>query len=106
MGTAAGIGGPPLVLRYVDESPARLRATVAAVFLVGNAVAVVGYVAVGRVSVEDVLLAGAMLPAMLLGLMASRPLVRRIAVPTARKVVLGLLAAAGVAVLAQGFFGA
>lgn len=102
MATTAGLGGPPLVLLYADDALARLRATVAAVFLVGNAVALASFAAVGRLGVEDALLAAVLLPAVGIGLWGSSRLIDRVRGPVARRAVLSMIAAAAMVVIARG----
>ncbi|MEJ8281600.1 sulfite exporter TauE/SafE family protein [Pseudonocardia spirodelae] len=104
-GTAAAIGGPPVALLYQHESGPRIRATLAAFFLVGTAVSLAGLGLGGAVDAAGLLHGLLLLPFLLVGFLASgpaRPLVDRGAT---RPAVLGLSALAALGLLAQGLFG-
>lgn len=72
MGTAAGIGGPPLALIYQSRSGPEIRATLAIAFSVGTAISLFALWIAGRVGSEQLLLALEFLPALLLGLWGAR----------------------------------
>lgn len=71
-GTAAGIGGPPIAIVMANMSPAAVRATLAATFLVGTAVSLGGLAMGGVVEGRALLIGIVMLPATLFGMAASR----------------------------------
>ncbi|MFT4014409.1 MAG: sulfite exporter TauE/SafE family protein [Paracoccus sp. (in: a-proteobacteria)] len=70
--TATGIGGPPLALLYQHAPGPRLRATVAACFLIGEVLSLVVLALGGRVSRDHLLAAATLVPAVLLGSALSR----------------------------------
>ncbi len=67
MGTTAAIGGPPIALVLQHSSGARLRGTLSGFFLVGASVSLLALVVVGRFGRQELLLALALLPGILLG---------------------------------------
>ncbi len=99
MGTISGIGGPPIALAYLGLDGPRLRATLARFFLIGNLVAIPTLMAVGRLGADELVPCLVLLPGALLGFLVSGWLARHLDRTTARPVVLGLSAAAAVAVL-------
>jgi uncharacterized protein len=72
MGTATSIGGPPMALVWQESSGPRLRGTMSAFFLVGSALSLVALGLVGAVGTETIRKAGALMPAVLTGYVASR----------------------------------
>lgn len=78
MGTATGIGGPPMALVWQRSSPATYRATMSAYFLIGTLISLVMLTAAGQVSRETVLWSLYAAPVVLLGWGISRIAARRI----------------------------
>lgn len=72
MGTAAGIGGPPLALVYQGRSGPEIRATLAVAFAVGTLISLSVLAIFGRVGPEHLLLSLELLPALFLGLWGAR----------------------------------
>lgn len=70
--TATGVGGPPLALVYQHRSPAELRSTVAACFLVGEVASLALLFAAGKAEVSELGWAVALLPAVAVGAWLSR----------------------------------
>src|SRR5690606_25386694 len=68
IGTAAGLGGPPVALLYADQSGRKLRATLSLIMLVGNIASVVGYWVGGRLTPVDLTLGASILVPTGLGL--------------------------------------
>ncbi|MDP8925317.1 MAG: sulfite exporter TauE/SafE family protein [Actinomycetota bacterium] len=68
MGTAAGIGGPPLALIYQNREEQEIRATLAVAFAMGTAISLLVLALAERVGLDHLLLALELLPALLLGL--------------------------------------
>lgn len=71
-GTAAGIGGPPIAIVMSRLSPAAVRATLAATFVVGTAVSLGGLALGGVVRGYPLLVGVLMMPATLFGMAVSR----------------------------------
>ena len=70
--TATGVGGPPLALVYQHQLPSVMRPTIAACFLVGELVSLVVLVASGRAGSVQLLSAMQLMPALIVGAVASR----------------------------------
>lgn len=100
-GTMAGIGGPPVALMFQDESGPTLRATLARHFLAGALVTIPALIVVGRLGLEDLLIALALLPGTFLGFSLSGRLTRMADTRTVRPLVIGLSALSAVAVAAR-----
>lgn len=78
MGTATSVGGPPMALLYQHERGPVVRSTLAATFTVGTAVSFTVLAASGAVEGWQVVLALALQPGMVVGLLLSRVAVRRL----------------------------
>lgn len=72
MGTAGGIGGPPLALVYQERSGPEIRSTLAVAFAVGTTISLIALFLAGRVGEEHLSLTLQLLPALLLGLLFAR----------------------------------
>ncbi|MFI8949769.1 TSUP family transporter [Streptomyces sp. NPDC053750] len=70
--TATGVGGPPLALVYQHRTPAELRSTVAACFLVGEVASLALLFATGKAQASELGWALALLPAIAAGAWLSR----------------------------------
>jgi uncharacterized membrane protein YfcA len=70
-GLVASIGGPPIGLLYRGEAGATVRSTLAAVFTIGLTITVAARIAADRITGDDVRIALAILPAMLVGFLGS-----------------------------------
>lgn len=101
-GTAAGVDGPPLALLYQRQAPHTLRATLATCFLIGAAVSGIALTLGGKLSVEQLELTALLLPAMLVGLMLSGQLSRRLSPAALRPIVLAFATVAGVIATIRG----
>lgn len=71
MGTATSIGGPPVALLYQHHEGRRLRATLAATFLLGVVVSLAALAFAGEVTGDHARLALALVPGTLAGVVAS-----------------------------------
>jgi uncharacterized membrane protein YfcA len=71
-GTAAAVGGPPVALLYQRHEGSIVRATLGVFFAASATLSIVGYAVTGEITVDRVLLALALVPAMLAGVWASR----------------------------------
>jgi uncharacterized membrane protein YfcA len=101
-GTAASIGGPPIGLLFQHHRGTIARPTIAAFFAASGLLSLVGYVAAGTMHTDQVLFALALLPAMLIGLWASKHLHPFVDGGWLRPAVLILSAIAGTAALVRG----
>lgn len=100
-GTAASIGGPFLGLVLQHERPARLRATLAAFFVVGATTSLCALALVGELGRTELVVGLAWAPFVLVGLLLSVPVRRRVRVDQMRPIVLALAAIAGVTVIVR-----
>jgi uncharacterized protein len=102
VGTVAALGGTPLALVYQNRSGAELRSTLSISFVVGIAMSLVGLGLAGKVEWRHSVLALELLPGLLVGLWASRWVVKRLDERWLRPAVLTFAAAAGVVIVFLG----
>lgn len=100
--TTAAIGGAPLALVYQDRSGAELRSTLAISFVVGIMMSLGGLALAGKVEGWHLVLALELLPALLVGLWASRWAVKSLDERWLRPAVLTFAAVAGLVVVLLG----
>jgi uncharacterized membrane protein YfcA len=100
--TAAAIGGPPLALIYQDRSGAELRSTLAISFVAGIILSLLGLALAGKVEGWHLVFALQLLPGLLVGLWASRWVVKHLDERWLRPAVLAFAAVAGLAVVFLG----
>ncbi|MGW7279405.1 TSUP family transporter [Streptomyces sp. NPDC054844] len=100
--TATGVGGPPLALVYQHRTPAELRSTVAACFLVGEVASLALLFAAGKAEVSELGWAVALLPAVAVGAWLSRLVHHRLDARRMRLCVLAFALVSGI-VLMLGF---
>jgi uncharacterized protein len=100
--TVAALGGTPLALVYQDRSGAELRSTLSISFVVGIAMSLVGLGLAGKVEGRHYVLALELLPGLLVGLWASRWVVKRLDERWLRPAVLTFAAVAGVVIVLLG----
>lgn len=100
-GTAASIGGPFLAIVMQHEKPERLRATMAAFFLVGSLVAMGGLALAHQITSVHLLTGAVWLPFVAAGYAAAVPVRARLPRELLRRLVLGFCVVAGVAVLVR-----
>lgn len=105
MGTAAGIGGPPLALIFQSRSGPEIRATLAVAFVFGTTLSLVALALAGRLGPEHLLLALALLPVLLLGLWAANSIAGLLSGRWLRPAILLFAAASGLAAVILGFIG-
>jgi uncharacterized protein len=101
MGTVSGIGGPPIALVYQRAPSATLRATLARYFLVGTMVTIPTLFVVGELGTDEVVASAVLVPGVVAGFVASKPLVHHLDQRSVRPVVLALSAVAALAVLVR-----
>ena len=100
-GTAASIGGPYLALVLQHERPERLRATMAAFFLVGTSMALVGLTVAGEFTLEQLLAGLVWVPFTALGYAVAAPARARLDRDRLRRTVLAFCVVAGVSVIVR-----
>jgi uncharacterized membrane protein YfcA len=105
LATAGSIGGPPLALVYAGSEGARVRSNLSAFFVVTGLVSLVALAAAGRYGGSELLLSALLLPAVLVGFVASGPLRPWVDRGHTRSAVLWLSAAAGATAIVEGLVG-
>jgi uncharacterized protein len=100
-GTASAIGGPPVALLYQDAHGARVRATLAAYFVVGSLLSLAGLLVGGQVGADALEAAAVMVPFLVAGFALSTPARRLLDRRWTRPAVLAIAAGGALALLAQ-----
>ncbi len=101
MGTASGVGGPPMALLFRNHDPRTARATISASFTIGTAISITGLAIGGEISSDQVVLAMALWPCVAIGFAASRLAIGRIDTAASRRAVLVVAGLSGVAAIAE-----
>ena len=101
--TSTGIGGPPLALVFQHQPGPTLRSTIATCFLIGQAFLLLLLMAVGRVSAAQLVTAMWLLPALVVGIIASKHAHRRLGGPWLRRLVLLFAIVSGLGLLVVGY---
>lgn len=104
MGTAAGLGGPPISLVYRGESGATLRATAGVAILAGAGMSMTAVLVTQRWDPSHAVLAATLLPAAFIGFFVSRMVNRRVSHARLQKFVLLLASLAGIGAILQSVF--
>jgi uncharacterized protein len=101
LNTSLGTNGPPLVFALQSRglSPDRFRATIQAVFAAGNLLAIPLFAFDGKITADGLTGALVAVPAWITGLALGRPVRRHVHGERFRRLVLALLAAAGVSAI-------
>jgi len=103
MGTATGLGGPPMALLFSGNDGPSLRSTLSAVLLVGNVVSLTGLAAVGRLALADFVLAVGLLLPLAVGLRLSSWTIQHVATDRLHLAVMVVSAIGALVVIAQAF---
>lgn len=93
MGTATGIGGPPLAVVFAHEHGPAVRATLGAVYAIGSAFSIGALVLARRIDATDLWLAAVLAAPVVAGFVAGRLLLRRVSGRFLRAVVLAVVGA-------------
>ncbi len=99
LGVIAAMHGPPLIILYQREDPAKVRATMAGVFLFGCLLALGALWLTGLLGAEELRRGLLLLPGVGLGYLAGRSLAGRLSPQAARHGMLAISGAAGLALL-------
>ena len=100
-GTATSIGGPPLAILYQHHHPSVLRPTLAAYFAAGAALSLVGLGVAGELRLDVLLLSLVLCPLLLVGVVLSVSVRRRLPRELVRTAVLVVCAASALALLVR-----
>lgn len=102
--TAASIGGPPAALALQHEQGPRLRATLAAFFLVGSIVSLSALAVGGKLTQHQLLYGASWVPALVLGFGLAVPLQRRMHGKRVRNAVLVLAGLSSIVAIGRALF--
>ena len=104
MAMVSAIGGPPIALLYRNDSGPTVRANLGLVFAIGLCITISVRALAGEVSWAEVLVGAALMPAVWLGLRASKVLIPRVDGPRLRNAIVGIAGAAAILLLGRGVF--
>jgi uncharacterized membrane protein YfcA len=104
-GTATSIGGPPLALLYQRRSGPQVRATLAAYFVAGAALSLVGLGLAGQATARDLGVACVLGPCLLAGFAVAGPLRRHVDRGHTQAAVLAVCAASAAVLLVHSVLG-
>jgi uncharacterized membrane protein YfcA len=99
--TSTGVGGPPLALVYQHRPAPVLRSSVAACFLIGEVISLVILAVSGSIRLDQLRTAFLLLPAVVVGALASRLVHHRLDGKVMRYLVLGFALVSGAVVTVQ-----
>jgi uncharacterized membrane protein YfcA len=102
MAMVSAIGGPPIALLYRNDTGPTVRANLGLVFAIGVCITLTIRAAAGEVSLAETVVGVALLPAVLLGLRASRDLLSRVEGPGLRNAIVLVAGAAALMLLVRG----
>lgn len=100
-GTATSIAGPPLALLYQRQPPARVRATLGGFFLGGTLISLLTLAGAGELTARQVGTGLLLVPFVVAGFAAGRPLARRLGPARLRTAVLAVVSLSGAALLVR-----
>jgi uncharacterized protein len=99
-GTVSSIGGPPLAVVYAGQRGPVIRGTLSTIFVVGGLISLASLLLVGRMGFEEVRLGLLVLPATVVGFVASRRLAAHLDDGRTRIAVLSVSAMGAIAAIA------
>jgi uncharacterized membrane protein YfcA len=102
MGTASGIGGPPVALLYQEASGLEIRSAISRFFLVSSACSALALAAFGRFDLATAARGVLLVPGVALGFVLSGPVLGRVEPRHVRAAVLVVSAASGLLALVRG----
>lgn len=101
MGTLTSIGAPPMALAYQHGTPATIRSTMSAFFVVGSAFSIAVLTSFGRFAATQVLASLIFIPPLVAGFWVSHFVVPRMSAKLIRYSVLGLSGASSVVLITK-----
>jgi uncharacterized membrane protein YfcA len=101
-GTASAVGGPPVALLFQHRTGPIARATLGAFFMTSASLSIIGYIAFGNITMDQVVFALELVPLMVTGLWVSRHLHVHVDGGWLRPGMLALSAIAGTAAIIRG----
>jgi uncharacterized protein len=103
--TLSAVGGPPLALVYQHDRGPSVRGTMSAVFILGTIISLIGLWWAGHFERTQLVMGVALMPAILLGFLCSRPIAAWLDRRHTRPAILAVSAASALAVLARALYG-
>ncbi|NND73558.1 MAG: sulfite exporter TauE/SafE family protein [Ilumatobacter sp.] len=103
MGTATGVGGPPIALVYQHSDPATMRSTISAFFALGAVMSMLALTVAGEVGRRQLELSLMLLPSIVIGVVTARLVRHRLRAAVVRPAVLVLCSASAGALLVETF---
>ncbi|MBB6171272.1 hypothetical protein HNR23_001332 [Nocardiopsis mwathae] len=100
-GTATSIGGPPMALLYQHEEAARVRGTLAAFFLIGVMMSLALLAAGGQLGAHEIRGGLALVPFLIAGFLAGRPLRRVVDAGRMRTALLAVVTVSGLVLVSS-----
>jgi uncharacterized membrane protein YfcA len=104
-GTATSIGGPPMALLYQYEEPARVRATLAAFFLLGGSVSLAALALGGQMDARTAAVGAFAIPFVVAGFLTGTVLRRRVDAGRLRVALLAVVSVSALGLLARAALG-
>jgi uncharacterized protein len=104
MGTAVGIGGPPIALMHTGSAAEELRAALSRFFLLGTTFSIVALTVVGRFGMRDAGAGLLLMPGVLVGYAVARRITHRVNRDHLRVLVLVLSGTSAVVALLRALF--
>ncbi|MEO3750666.1 sulfite exporter TauE/SafE family protein [Streptomyces sp. B6B3] len=104
-GTATAIGGPPLALLYQHESAPRVRGTLGCYFSLGAVISMGALQLNGELVANQLAMGLALVPFVLAGFLAGRPLRARLGTGPVRTALLVVVSVSGVTLVARALLG-
>lgn len=104
MAMVSAIGGPPIALLYRNDSGPTVRANLGLVFAIGLCITISVRALAGEVRLEEVVVGAALMPAVWLGLRASKVLIPKVDGTRLRNAIVVIAGAAAILLLARGVF--
>ncbi len=102
MAMVSAIGGPPIALLYRNDQGPTVRANLGLVFAIGLTITIGVRTAAGEVNTDEVVVGFALLPAVWLGLRASRRLIPHVDGPRLRNAIVAIACGAAMMLLVRG----
>lgn len=98
-GTVSSIGGPPLAVVYAGQRGPVIRGTLSTIFVIGGLISVGALVIVGKLGADELRLALAVQPPVIIGFLSSRRLAAHLDAGRTKAAVLGVSVLGAIAVI-------
>lgn len=102
MAMVSAIGGPPIALLYRNDTGPTVRANLGLVFSIGVCITITVRAVAGEISLSELAIGIALIPAVMMGLRASRGLLSRVEGTGLRNAIVAVAAAAALMLFVRG----